>query len=400
MKIKDIKRYMKYLQKSYNKNTQPLLLFTNKDNNTLLETGSYEFKTSCSIPLTLPDFKIDFLEFKNFLKNSKDDLEFEFKDSQIVIKSGTLEKSFENIKNPKIDKTYKDYEDMFNNDVLVNKDDIPISKVIYDGINPNYALDVYKGLLVDYNNHKIISTDTISMTINEFSPNSVGLYAIPKKAIVPNIILKKVKIGKEFVSFYVDNDIKITSKLYTNNITSDYQRVIKQEFNISIKINGIELKKATEKIKECKLIFQDGICIVQEYDDIKNKIGYTQRLSCDYNIDAPLEIVIDAKRVHKAIDTNEIEIFIQDNNHPIKIVSSEVYTLIMPIPQKFLYDLKDIKQKLEDTPKDFNYNSIKSTKVIKAKPKVQEDESKLIKELRTRIKELEDKLLKYEDNEF
>jgi len=358
---------------------------TDGEVHTLIKLDTLDNDT-IEIDVNLKDLK----KFVGTLKNSDGDITFIEKNNNVIVTCGDYTKVFKQF--DITDETISDINDFRElEDSIELSCNIPISEVIYSNIatnNPKYELN---GVLIDFDNNKIVSTDTKSMSIQDFDSMGVkGTIIIPKKGVSKNIIMTDIKMNDNIISYF-DGYQRVSSKLI-NGKYPNYTR-IQSEKLFKVKVNGDELKDKLKKFgSEIEIEIRNNTLTVR--DMVSGKGGAKSSLCCDYPTNEPFIFMVDTKYLIEAIADNEIELAFNENNLPFSVFSSGLDVVIMPnTGNQPLCDTQSISKAIFNSDSSFEYTKPVTKKATRT------NHAKINKELNQKIKELEE-LIKSKDTQI
>jgi len=392
--LKSLKVAKKYAEKKAQDKITANIFFIQEDGELMLKASNGEIGISIDLGVVenAINFDVNLLELLDFVAICNDDnISFDVHGNDVHISSGAsniILNMFE-----VNEKTIENYmqDELKNSSVAkIIKENIEINENIFKSIdryNPKIELN---GMLLDLKNKKIVSTDTRRMSINSIDIDYKGLMdevIIPRAALQDVKSISDIKISQNYISFKADDKI-ITTRQIIGEYPS-YDRIISFDYNFKIMVNGLELKNYLKKIKDNDIVLH----FINNAMTIKTSNGGSFNMECYYPSNNEFIFSCDKRYLSDSILVNEIQICINDSNLPFTIEQNggKQQTVIMPIRDAYDCATQSIKR-------DFIENSYKFTyKEIIKKRKSPVNKDKIIRDLKSEILQLQEKLKKYED---
>ena len=338
------------------------------------------------------NFDVNLVELLNFIAICNDDnIAFEVHGSDVYISSGEskiilsmFDVDSKTIENYMLDELEK------SSVAKIIKEDIEINENVFKSIDKNNPKFELNGMLLDLKNKKIVATDTKRLSVNSIDIDYKGLMnevIIPRAALQDVKSMNNIKISQNYISFKSEDKI-ITSRLIIGKYPQ-YERIIPQNYNFRIMVNGLELKNNLKKIKSNEIELQ----FINNTMMIKTENGGSISMECYYPSNNEFIISCNKKYLYDAILVNEIKICINDSNVPFTIEQNGGLqkTVIMPVVDDYNCYTAAIKRDFIENSYEFTYKEV----IKKRNPPVNKD--KIIRDLKSEILQLQEKLKSYED---
>ena len=362
-----------------------ILECVNKDNQTI------ETILDCVDPLIT---NINFFEFEKFIKSSKSENITITKDKFI---DDAREQDFIFQELDKVDTI----EQQIKKDIVVHgaiKDidlTININTQIVDNVdknNPKYELN---GMLIDFKNGKLVSTNTRALTVQDITiPEELkGL----SNAIIPKNMLfdtmQLIKINNKFLVFKNGNNTFKTD--FISGKYPDYQRIMlddNSQYSIKIKFNFDDIKEHIKKHNGTVLFefANNTLTPILIHGENETRL---KSINCMYPSDTIFKIAFNSELM-KIINYNNIEMIVRNPNSPFKIreSGSDTERIIMPVilGKDAYFDVRKIKNDFMQDSSNFIYNTKKQViKKVTKKLSLPNGEQKRILQLESELENLQ-----------
>jgi hypothetical protein len=337
---------------------------------------------------------INFFEFEKFIKSSKsenititkdkfidDDREQDFV-FQELDKVDTIEEQIK--KDIAIHGAIKDI------DLTININNQIIDTV--DKNNPKYELN---GMLIDFKNGKLVSTNTRALTVQDITIpeefKSLNNAIVPKNMLFDTMQL--MKINDKILVFKNGNNTFKTD--FINGKYPDYQRIMlddNSQDNIKIKFNFDDIKEHIKKHNGTVLFefINNTLTPILIHGENETRL---KSINCHYPSNTIFKIAFNSELM-KIINYNDIEMIVRNHNSPFKIreSGSDTERIIMPVIlyQGAYFDVRKIKNDFMQDSSNFIYNTKKEViKKVTKKLSLSTGEQKRILELESEVENLQ-----------
>ena len=281
--LKNLKVAKKYAEKKDQSLITANVFFIKENNNMMLKASDIEIGISIDLGVVenAINFDVNLLELLGFVAICNDDnISFEALGNDVHISSGSSKIVLNMFEVNK--KTIEDYmqdELKISSVAKAINEHIDISENIFKSIDRNNPKFELNGMLLDLKNKKIVATDTKRISINSIDIDYKGLMnevIIPRAALQDVKSISDIKISQNYISFSSEDKI-ITARQIIGKYPQ-YERIIPQNYNFKIMVNGLELKNNLKKIKSNEIVLH----FINNAMTIKTSNGGSFNMECYY----------------------------------------------------------------------------------------------------------------------